>query len=354
MKNNGQKTREQHRGQVLAKRVRIINDFVEAQAGTDIPFGAFMQARGITKDAFFSELPSELHYDDIGTETAGSEDLLAYGGALNALYHAEHVNHLLKTAGHSADGVDLRSAVVSGDSYSGYYDASGKWKKKWKSITKKVENKVKNTIEKTKGKVQGIADKIKKQGIIGTLNKANPQMLAMRGAFDALLVGNVFNLAGNLGRMKDKGGKPWEKIIKKWRIVGGDSAKFESIIQVNRNKKPILGKRKNADGNYSLTGIEEAGAFIAQAAPFLAVVLPAINQFKKSRGEEVVPEEDPGLPYAPPLDPQTQEALNDADADPDSEESFYEMYKIPIWIGASLAGAAIVGTVIYIAVKSSK
>lgn len=348
---------EQHRGGILGKRRDIINQFVTDQEGTGMPFGAYMKKKGVTKAMFFEELPNELHFEEIGEETPDSDALKDYGQMLNLLYHYNHVRHLAKADGFNCCGADgdLSEAIVTATDISyddGFYDAGGKWKKKWKAAKTKVEGKVKKTIDKTKGKVKGIADKIKKQGLVGTLNKANPGMVAMRGAFQALLVVNAFAMAWNLGRIKDAGGKRWSKLMKKWRVVGGDENRLIEIIQRNRNKKPVFGQR-NADGMFSLTGAE-VSAFIAQATPIMALVLPVIKQFKKDKGEPEGEGEIPDLPTVPPLDPGTEDALDDAGADdpsPDGEETFFEMYKIPILIGGALVVAGIVTAIVVSARK---
>ena len=353
---SGDKTTEQKRGKLLAMRLGTLNEFL--LSGSEATFGDFIKGKNITVKMFLSELPKKYQFKEIGsqrlTDADEKENLEDYTEDLNTLYFEQYLSNLDKAEALAADGES--------------FEAGGDKKKERKAERERKKAELKKAREEKKKERKRIRDLKKSGGLsakearnlkkknrkdfrgkvgsglgrkIGKLNKFNPYIVVMRNAFTGLLLINFVNLAYNLGRVKDAGGKRWTKFVRKWEVIGGTEYNLSNNIEKARGKKPFFAKRKSADGVYGVSGVEEVVAMVAQATPFLTLSFAAIKEFKKSKGEPDVPDENPDLPTVPPLDPGTADALTDDDDD--GVDGIWDKYKIPI-IGAVVV-AIIIGII---------
>lgn len=93
-----------------------------------------------------------------------------------------------------------------------------------------------------------------------------------RNAFLGLVGLNAFNFARNLQDRIDGG--EWEKIKKKWEGLGGNPSKLYNTIQDGKDKNAILG---SADIENTIGEPMSVSAFLAAAAPIIALLLPYLN-----------------------------------------------------------------------------
>src|SRR3990167_3412423 len=90
------KTKEQKRGEILAKRLQVLNDFLISES--DETFGEFLSKKGISVKQFLAELPEDYQFNEIGEQTLtneeAKEDLQDYAEDLHATYIEQYLGHL--------------------------------------------------------------------------------------------------------------------------------------------------------------------------------------------------------------------------------------------------------------------
>lgn len=376
------KTIEQERGAILAKRLQLLNDYLISEAeGT---FGEYIASKGVTEKMFLSELPADYRFNEVGKQTLSDEDskeeLMDYTEDLNVLYFEQYLAHEEKVEdAMGADGAESNKELmggVSNDSVVGWDYASGK-KKDRKAAKKANRDKIKKAKAekraekkrikalKKSGKISGKeARELKKKNrkdmrgkvgswagrAVGKLNKFNPALVAVRNAFLSLLKINAAGLASAFRYMKKDGGKHWQKMEKKWRVLGGEPFALGSAIDTGAHKKPfpkLKKKKRNADGdeedlntddpkNAGKAAAQSAGAlggltavlasnpatapaavYVGSAGAVLAVASPILKAFAGEKGEDTS-----GIPELPALDldPGTEDALKDVDKGADDEK----------------------------------
>ena len=373
----------QVRGQIIAKRMNLLNNYLikEADSGKSLP--SFMAEKGITPSMFFQELPEEFKKIEDGDR----ESVQAYADALNDLYYRQYlifkgegngsysaegvcgprkclhpsgtcvrcVGGVLPSAdgnscdGHSVDGLPAGAGVVvEGDQY--YASGCGlppirpivrdipKNKDKWDKFRAKKATYEKCRDAKKEDKKANKPEDGKKG--LHAINKFNPAFVTARASFMSLVALNFRNLAFNMNRIK---AKPHllKKLKAKWYNMGGDWTKLLKVIDKAKDKKPLFGKGKGADGSLSAdaghyypTGVEETGlaGWIALGSGVLAAVAPIIKALKKENneplGDEVPPETSGPTPDVP-------DDTDDDDGAPDGE-SFWNTKTIMITVGVVL------------------
>ncbi len=392
------KTIEQERGKILAERLELLNKFL--LSNTDKTFGEFISQYGMTAEAFNNPLPEDYRFRDIESKTLEEkENLTEYTEELNALYFEQYLGHTEKV-----------NAAADGE----YEEAEGEWeeakgkrkeiRKEKKEAKKKKKEDIKNARKEKKDKKKQLksdlkAGKISKEEFkkgkkdarkemrdkvgsgagraIGKLNKFNPAMVAVRNAYNSLLLLNFRNQAYNLGKIKDENGNAWKKILEIWDRFGGDPIALKNNIEKARGKKIFFeklfgGRKVSASGlesdqavadepiaYYNQSGAEVA-AWITAGAGALAAIGGVILSFKKSKGEKETPEENISDIPVQPDDPTKEIGDTDnLDTEDDGDEekgdkSFFAEYKLPIFIGASIALVITISLVINAFLKTKK
>lgn len=356
---------EKKRGKILFKRLNLINEFMVRGRGKNIPFGAFLKKKGLNEKIFLSELPSDLQFVGISNETPQSEKLLAYGMAMNKEYGRQYHLHIINTD----TGSDTQSCDGCGGKCSASADGAGaaKIKCSTKFPPPRVKKSVKDAYDKcVKDEAVKIVDKRQEKkeagvgglgNVLGVVNKTNPALVLTRNGFLGLTSLNALNLAKNMAAIESTHGDHWNKIVKKWVILGGDLGAIKKAISSGKNKRPIFAKKNhgadgwsNAEGDIAaLAGLTAAvtlvnpaaGAWTAGASGTIASVLPIIDSYKKMRGEKLSVEENPALPEI--ADPELKQALDAVDAEkvtPAIDGGFMDKYKNYI-IGSLVLIAAI-------------
>jgi len=375
---------EKKRGALLAKRLRLLNEFIIGKKGTDILFGEFLKSKGWNEAKFNKELPEALVIPGIVNARAESETLMEYTQAMNLWYADQYIRHVLKS-NFSVEGAPLRCAVVMPQEQ--YYNAKGRLKDKIKEKFKDAKEKIKSAFNSVKDKVSSGADKIKDKiqrgKVVGQVNRFNPVVVAMRGAFLSLVNINAAGLASAISHIRRKGGTHWNKLVKKWEILGGEKGKLESAVDKGKTKKafPRLKiNRRSSDGTeeildenapknaakaaagaagalVGLAGVlasnpatAPAAVYVGSAAGALAVVGPILKQFAASQGVDVSGIID--LPSAG-LDAETEASLQDADQDAalPASQTIWDKYKIAIYIGGGIMVATGISAIIVLASK---
>lgn len=382
----------QVRGQIIAKRMNLLNNYLikEANSGKSLP--AFMAEKGITPAMFFSELPEEFRELEGGSR----EEVQAYADALNDLYYRQYLiymgegsynaegnigndpcgpnkclhptgscvrcnkarvirqSNMASCDGHSVDGLPVGEGVVTeGDAY--YASGCGlppirpigkekkKNKDKWDKFRAKkaAYDKCRDAKKEDKKAPDG-----GKKGL-HALNKFNPAFVLARNSFLSLVMVNFRNLAVNINKID---GKPHlkKKLTSKWYNLGGDVSKLRNAISKGKGKKPLFGKKKGADGSlsadaveliggntYGATGVDDAAivAWLTSAGGILVAIKPIIDQFKKEGGEKLG-DEDPTADGGGGVGADIPE---DVDGDGgDDTESFWTGKNIAIAVGVTL------------------
>lgn len=345
---NGQ-TIEQKRGSMLKKRLDLINDFLFEEKGTEKTFGEYISEKGINEKVFLSELPMSLKIDGISKATAESENLFDYANTLNLWYADQFLKHHIKT------GIIEVEKYHNADSE--YHEAKGKLIKKIKDKIKNAKDKVKESVSNTTNKIK---DKVKRLGVIGTINKTNPALVIVRNSFLSLLDINAAGMASTFNYIKKDNGKHWAKFIKRWRIIGGDDDRLKNAIDRGAKKKPFPplkrlfhhndGENQEIDTNNpknagktaaatagALTGLAgilasnpataPAAAYVGSAGSVMAMASPIFKSFAKENGEDTS-----SIPDVPDttnsIDPDTKEALKTVDeGENNGDDGFFSQYK---------------------------
>ena len=385
------KTKEQSRGKILAARLTLLNDFLQNEKNTGIAFGEYLKDLGLTEREFLAQLPDDLNLPGLVSAKAESNNLLGYAKAMNLVYYNQFLKHLDKGGKYhsfDADAQDLSAAVIQeGDDF--HYakgrikgiikNVANTIKTEVKTVTVKVKevvkdpkaaiqsaidktkDAIKSTTNKLKDKAKELGAKIKKQGLIGTANKFNPVMVAMRGAFLGLVLINAFNLAKNLARVKAEGGTNWAKFVKKFKVMGGSEDVLNKQISKAKDKpkpaaklKAMIGGRKGADGEYhnvepTTTSI---AATITAAMPLVLLAVDTVKKFKKAKGEPEGEDEETGLAEGEIdpnnlLDTDTKDAAKDIESDELVDDAgFFAKFKVPIFVTGGLVLATAIGLII--------
>ena len=393
------KTKEQERGEILAKRLTVLNEYL--LSGSDLTFGEYLGSQNISLGAFLNDLPEEFRVEDIANQVLSDEEsrenLTEYVEDLNILYYEQYLGYEEKM---SADGDNLMDGVIEGSDTGAYY-ASGKTKrkekraeiKKAKAVKKAEKDKIK--ADKKSGKITGKeARDLKKKArkelrakvgsgagrAIGKLNKFNPAAVLIRNSFLSLMSINAAAIASAFGQVKRADGKHWKKFVRKWEIFGGDETSLKNAISNGMKKKPFppLKKKKHsaAGGDEEIAKPDEpknaapvaagsAGAlvglagilasnpatapaaiYVGSAGGVLAVASPILKEFAKERGADT--STIPTVPMPADVDTGTKDALDAAeDSDgadlADSIAEFFSEYKY--WILGGM-GILIIGGIL--------
>ena len=327
---DGQVSQEKKRGAILNKRLNLINEFLVMGQGTDIPFGVMLKRKGLTEKQFLSELPSTLQFVGISNETPSSRRLLSYGVAMNKEYETQYLTHIINTADGelSCDGCSGSCSSADGAGAAAVacnlkYPPPRLTSKRKDQYNDCLRTQAVKIIEKREVKAEAKQDKKDEKkaagvnglaSISGVVNKTNPVFVLIRNGFLGLTRLNALNLAKNLSQIKSTGGDHWNKVVKKWVILGGDLNSIKSAIDAGKGKKPIFVKKKvGADGQWesaegdiamlagltaavTAVGGPPAGAWAASASGTIAAFLPIIDSYKKLRGEKLTEEENINLP----------------------------------------------------------
>ncbi|KKS77131.1 MAG: hypothetical protein UV51_C0010G0036 [Candidatus Woesebacteria bacterium GW2011_GWC1_42_9] len=374
-------TKEQKRGKLLADRLTLLNDFILNHKDTGLTFGEYLKELDVPSEAhFLSGLPDELVIPGIGLATAESKSLFEYTKTMNLVYYDQYLKHLVKGGDYFSFDQDLSAGLSNEDQY---HNGFGSWVKETagnvvnaaknvtstvvttvqhtvqnvgsgvKSAADKAKDAVKNTTQTLKDKAKTLGAKIKKQGIIGTANKFNPTMVAMRASYLGLVVINAFNLAKNSAMVRASGGTNWKKFVKKFTVMGGSEAKLNESIDKGKGKskpamriKDAIKNKISADGEYHNVVAEGTAAAItaavAAATPLIVMTVTLIKQHKAKKGMPLTEDENTEIPDTLPLDPGTDEALDDIDNGlTELDESFFSKFKIPIFVVGGLAVSGI-------------
>lgn len=391
------KTIEQERGEILAKRLAVLNEYLLSES--DDTFGMYLKGRGITLEAFLKDLPEEFRTPEISTQMLSDEEsrenLTEYVEDLNILYYEQYLGYEEKM---SADGDNLMDGVIHGEDTGSYY-ASGKQKRKEKraevkkaKAVKKAE-KAKIKADKKSGKITGKEARDLKRAArktlrakvgsgagraIGKLNKFNPATVIMRNSFLSLMSINAAALASAFGQVKRADGKSWKKFVRKWEVFGGDETALKNAINAGVKKKPfppIRSKKRSAAGGdeeiakpdepknaapvaagsagalVGLAGIlasnpatAPAAIYVGSAGGVLAVASPILKEFAKERGADT--SNIPEVPMPADVDTGTKEALIETEDEgglADSIATFFSEYKY--WILGGM-GILIIGGIL--------
>lgn len=358
------------RGAVLQNRIQLLNEFLSTSGNA---FGVFLMNKQMTEKDFLNGLPKFLNIPGISNALPTSDSLREYLEVMKELYHNQHLSDLASKENFHADAWDTEvediynadaeddtdfDSADAEETEDEFLNAGGKKKKKLKEKLKKIKDKIKSGSKKIK-------DKLKKIKPLKLINKLNPLTAAIRNAALALVKMNVFNLAYNFSKMQSKGGKHFSKLLKIFEALGGESKNLKKAVEKGKGKRPIFAKKKSADGWEYAFGVDDGIALMGAATPFLIAAGVIIKQFKKDSGDTEITDEEitddiPTGDADSGLDPETKDELkkistgegNELDEDDNDDETFFDKYKTPIFIGVGFALVA--GTIITIVALNKK
>lgn len=118
-----------------------------------------------------------------------------------------------------------------------------------------------------------------------TANKVGA--LAIRSAFQGLMLLNAFNISGRILKIKQEDSEKYKKIQKVWKFFGGNTDKFDNrvektgvlkafppfgakVIPEGSKSLSAIGEDLCENSNLYLSGVEEVLAYMAVASPILA------------------------------------------------------------------------------------
>lgn len=208
-----------------------------------------------------------------------------------------------------------------------------------------------------------------------------------RGAFLAIMRINPMGLTTRLaaGFVPDPDFTPetvakakpnWEKFKKIWIKFGGSVAKLEKNIKkgykrkasqkVNDAFKKILKKKANFDGNYNVTGGDDAALIIGAATAAMPVLILAIKAvagikkplFKKgTAGESIdaaIDTEVPTPEVVPEITTDTQGNLVDEKGQPIDADKIFGLPKNGVYGVVVLLGLGITGFILWKVLPAKK
>lgn len=378
-------TETQARGALIKNRLDIINSYVGKEMGTKKPFDIFLRENKITKKEFVRDLPPPFN-----APPTDFDAVFDYGVDLNKLYFSLFQKNEMELAAAAAKD-KLALGIVDGDYIPAYANGDGddyenasgavgaaakcgippikplrarsKAPEKWAEYDRKkaAYDKCVAAWKAEKDAKKEDRKNTERKGL-HELNKYNPLFVSGRGAFLSLVALNVFQLAYNIARIRQKDSAAWKRITTKWYNIGGDKAALENAINKGKDKRGIFGVRgadgqMEWDGRYSFTGAEIA-TFVATATPIIAAMKPIITEFKRKQGEPTNTPDitelplDPGGPIADTL------RLEDADNNTGGEVPGADVhsgfnFKNPVFIAITVA-VAIGATVAIVAAVRKK
>lgn len=379
-------TETQKRGEILNNRLQILNEYLATEESSGKTFEQFLRDHKIDKKRFVSGLPKILQ----APPAKSYDNVFAYAEKMNEMYFGLYMKHQKDMEMNASGVVDIdylaneSTQPFAGQEFTADGDESyaadgcglppikpvrrrSKAPEKWAEYDRKKAaydkcraQKKEDRKEKKEDRKDKNGEKEEKKGL-HVLNRNNPAFVIARSAFLTVCKLNVFRLAYNLDRIRNKDAKLWKRVKVKWYNIGGDIDKLESAISKGKSKKGIFGKRINAsgdfsyDGSYSVAGVDDAAilGYISSATAIIAAFKPIISEFKKKQGEST---ETPDISMLPTDEggPVGDVLRSQSDAEIDATETLPENWWDSNWkvvVGFSLGFAALIG--IAIAIKKS-